>query len=928
MLSYDGRESMAATAADLVGRERELAAIAEFLEADAAPRAVVIEGEPGIGKTAVWEAAVSAAAERGFRPFRARPGETESKLAFSGLSDLLGYALADAVEDLPPPQRRALEIALLLDDDGGTRIDRRAVAAGVLGALRALSTTTPLLVAIDDAQWLDRSSAAALDYAARRLGELPVALLIARRLGGESGFEPALAAERVLRLVVGPLEFVPLNALVHARLGRVLPRPQLHRIHELSGGNPFFALELARDPGRLDPARSLPPTLEVLVRDRISALPQDAQTGLLVAASTSHPTAELVDRIVGVRDALAVAEAAQVVVVEHGNVRFEHPLLASAAYGAADPARRRELHLRLAGAVRDPEERARHLAAAATGPDEKVARVLEEGAAAARDRGAPAAAAELSELAARLTPPDGVAAVRRRRADAGYFHFESGDSRQALRLLEEALAELPEGPERARTLIRLARVRSYSDDLEAATNLFLQAAAEAGDDRLTKARALEGAATQLFRRRTQLESAVEHAATAAKLASELGAEELVAEALSSQVLAEATLGMPEAAATLEAALAHEGAAADARILARPAWIAAIARMWWDEPAAVRKTFEDLVERRREAADEGSLAYVYVMLAQADTLLGELDRAEADAAAARDIAQQAGQATLVAYALAVKAMADAHRGRDPRAPAEEALELGRRTQGTPAVHLASAAIGLNELTSGRANEAAAVLGPLVDYARREGIREPSLTRFAVDHIEALVELRRLDEATAVLDWYEEGAERLGRRSAIATAWRCRGLLAGASGLIDDALAAFERALAEHEAAPLPFDRARTRLALGAALRRSKRKADARRALDEAVAAFDTLGAEAFAARGRSELERIGGRKPSKGVLTATERQIAELVAEGRSNKEVAATLFVSVKTVEANLSRAYAKLGIRSRTGLARHLGDGESPEET
>jgi DNA-binding CsgD family transcriptional regulator len=222
----------------------------------------------------------------------------------------------------------------------------------------------------------------------------------------------------------------------------------------------------------------------------------------------------------------------------------------------------------------------------------------------------------------------------------------------------------------------------------------------------------------------------------------------------------------------------------------------------------------------------------------------------------------------------------------------------------------------------------MLAPLVEYARHERICEPSLTRFVVDHVEALVELGRLDEATEVLDWYEEGARRLGRRSALATSWRCRGLIAAASGRIDDASAAFELALAEHEAAPIPFDRARTFLALGATLRRAKRKADARRTLEEAVAAFERLGGEAFAARGRSELERIGGRKPSTGALTATERQIAELVAEGRSNKEVAATLFVSVKTVEANLSRTYAKLGIRSRAGLARHLGDGGAPDKT
>src|SRR5262249_25744757 len=174
--------------------------------------------------------------------------------------------------------------------------------------------------------------------------------------------------------------------------------------------------------------------------------------------------------------------------------------------------------------------------------------------------------------------------------------------------------------------------------------------------------------------------------------------------------------------------------------------AAIARMWWDEPAAVRDTYEKLAEHGRQLGDEGSLAYVYVMLAQADILLGELDRAEADAAAARDIAEQGGQETLVAYALAVRAMVDAHRGLDAaHASAELALELGRRTQGTPALHFATAALGLLEISAGRAEEAVAVLAPLVEFARTEHIREPGLTRYVIDQVEALIELARAGDA---------------------------------------------------------------------------------------------------------------------------------------------------------------------------------------
>jgi len=913
---------MATTAADVVGREDELAAISDFLEADGSPCAVVVEGEPGIGKTTVWLAAIEQAEARGLRVLRARPAESESRLAFSSLADLLGPVLEDVLGELPPPQRRALDAALLIDD--GARADRRAVGAGLLSALRALAAQKRVVVAIDDSQWLDPSSAAALQFALRRLRGEPVALVTARRPDGAGELEQAFPPERVLCVSVGPLEFLALNAVLHARLETTLPRPLLRRLHQLSGGNPFFALELAQSPDALG-SGTLPPTLDALVRGRMTALPEDAQLALLVAAAASQPSVELVENAVGSPGTLAAAEAEGIVELDHGSIRFTHPLLASGAYSAAEPARRREAHRLLGGLVRDPEERARHLAAGATGPDEKVGAALEAAATRARARGAPAAAAELSEEAAQLTPPEGEADRRRRLADAGYYHFESGDSRRALVLLEELAAQLSAGPERASVLTRLARVRSYSDDLGAATELFLQAAAEAGDDLALLARAHEGAAAQLFRQRRRLDESVEHAQRAAELARGLGDDALLALALSSQLLAEATLGRLEAPETLEAALALQPEVENERILGQPVFAAAIARMWWEEPGGVKPTSEQLIDRGRAAGDEGSLAYVYVMLAQAECLLGDFEQGWRNAEAAREIAEQAGQEAVGGYARAMQALADAHRGREQEAreAAARALELGRTTELTPVTQFAGSALGLLELSLGRPAEAAEHLAPLVELARAERICEPGLTRYVPDQVDALVELGRLDEAGELLDWYEGNAVRLGRRGATASSRRCRGLLAAARGALDEALADFQAALVDHDAVPLPFDRARTLLVYGAALRRAKRKADARDRLEESAAAFEELSATAFAERARAELARIGGRRRSEGGLTATERQIAGLVAEGRSNKEVAAALFVTVKTVEANLSRVYAKLGLRSRADLARHIAAGE-----
>ena len=534
-------------------------------------------------------------------------------------------------------------------------------------------------------------------------------------------------------------------------------------------------------------AKALPPTLDVLVHDRLQALPEESQRGLLVAAAAAKPTCALVDEVVS-PGALDAAEAAGFVAIDHGSVRFLHPLLASGAYGSADPARRREVHQRLAEVVPDPVERAYHLAEAATGPDERVAAGLDKGALRARARGAPAVAARLSQEAAELTPPELAESRLRRIAAAGYYHFESGDSRRGVVLLEEAAAQLEPGPARADVLTRLAYVHSYSDDLAIATDLFLQAAEEAGDDDGLRARALEGASAQLFRRRRRLDEAVEHAGEAATLARELGDDSLLAQALSSRLLAEATLGRPEAAATLEAALELQPAVGAERVIAQPEWTAAVARMWWEDPDALRSRSDNLIEQARAAGDEGSLAYVYVLLAQAECLVGDFDHGRRNAEAAREIAEQAGQQALVGYGLAVRAWCDAHSGREPEAreAAEAALEIGRSTELMPVCQFAAAALGLLELSLGHAAEAAERLRSPVELARTEGLDEPGLTRYVPDCVEALVELDRLEEAAELLGWYQGNAERLGRQGAIAASHRCRGLLAAAEGRLDDAL----------------------------------------------------------------------------------------------------------------------------------------------
>jgi DNA-binding CsgD family transcriptional regulator/DNA polymerase III delta prime subunit len=915
---------------EVVGREREIAVQQAFLDrADPFPRALLVEGDPGIGKTTLWQHALATAEQQGYVVLVSKPGGSDAELGFAALRDLLEWVYDDAVTLLPKPQRRALDVALLRSDAGRVAPERGVVAAAFLGAVRTLAQRDPLLIAVDDLQWIDSSSAGILEFALRRLRDEHVIVLATRR-AGDTG--PTLALEavfpsgRIERLHVDPLSLGAVHRLLADRLGVSFPRPTLRRVHELSGGNPFYALEVARALERrgrhVAPGEGLPvpDRLQDLVRDRLSALPGPTLDALQFTAALSRPTITLVARAIeSDASVLDPAVQAHVLDVAEGRIQFTHPLLASSAYHMPGPGRRRAIHEVLARIVHEPEERARHLSLATAGPDAEVAAALDEAAALARSRGARASAAELFEQASRLTPSELTHDVRRRTAEAAYLHFESGDYRRGRAMLEDVVSELPPGPERAGVVLRLGLMRSYDDDLHAATDLYLQAEREAGGDLLLRSGALNSVSAMLFRRRERLTEAAEHAKEAVRLARELGDRVLVADGLGQQVLVEATLGLPDARTTLGELLELEPEMDDARLLSQPSFPAAIVRMWWEELEWARQAYEELLDRGRRSGEYALLPYVHVLAAQNECLRGDFERAWSHAEAGRELAEQAGEETVASYALALGALADAHRGRtdEARAAGERALDLARKTHGTPTLLFAASALGLLELSLGRAQAAADHLAPIVAFARRERHGEPGMTRFAVDHVEALIELGQLDEATDVLDWYETKAVQLRRGGALGSALRCRGLLQAARRDTEGALETLERAVAEHDAAPLPFERARTLLAQGATLRRAKRKRPAREVLVVAQSEFERLGARLWVDRTEAELARIAGRAGSKGGLTPTELRVATLVAEGLATKEVAAALFVSPKTVEGHLSKIYGKLGIRSRAELAR-----------
>ncbi|MGH3072396.1 MAG: AAA family ATPase, partial [Gaiellaceae bacterium] len=391
---------------EIVGREEELASLFAFVDAvPEGPTAFVLEGPAGIGKSTLWLAGVERARARGVRVLSSRPAEAESNLAHTGLGDLFEDVLEEALPALPRPRRRALEVALLLKESDEA-VDPRALGTATRSVLQTLADDRPLVVAIDDVQWFDASSERALAFALRRLEASPVLLVLSRRSVDRpqpSELEAALAAESVRSVPVGPLSAGALHRFLRDRLGRPFARQTLLRIHERSGGNPFFALELARLlDADVDPAQPLPvpETLEDLVRGRISGLPEATQKALALAAALGTASEPVLERAGAPTEALAPAFAAQVIERANGMIRFTHPLLSSVLYRDLGE-ERRSVHSRIAGIVEDPLLRARHLALSSDAPDAGIADVLDDAVRLATDRGASAAAAELAEQALR-----------------------------------------------------------------------------------------------------------------------------------------------------------------------------------------------------------------------------------------------------------------------------------------------------------------------------------------------------------------------------------------------------------------------------------------------------------------------------------------------------------------------------------------------
>lgn len=904
------------------------------------PSALLLEGEAGIGKTILWKEGLGLALARSYRVLSSRPAEAETEFAFTGLGDLLGGVADDVLSVLPEPQARALEVALLRAQPEGRAPNWQAVSVAALGAIRSLAGVRPVLITVDDAHWLDRPSARVLEFAIRRLESDPIGILLTRRVEGEPatplGLDRALAEERLERIKVGPLSLGALHQLIRSRLGAGFSRPTLLRMRQASGGNPFFALEIARAllrrGGQIDPGQPLPipTTLSELVRERLARLPARAREALLAASALRQPTVALIEHTVGERVAsdLDRAVRAGIVQLDDDRIHFTHPLFASVHYSEMPLAKQRVMHRRLADVVMEPEERARHLALGSEAPDDRVAETLEQAARRARARGAPDAAAELAELACRLTPAGSVDELQRRQTAFADYLFQAGDARRARRVLEELVANMAAGPARARVLSFLANICFDEESAQAAMRLCDQALVEAGG--VTSVLA-EVHATLAQISEVDTTRGLVHARAALDL---LEREEnpdtgLVASALMAFAEKEVGSGRGIPMDAMERAIALQQQTEPPPVFWRASTNLGVYLIFIDEFDRARPILEAAHREALEEGDEGSLPNILGSLGELELWTGNWPTALRYGEDCVRLAEQTEQRTVLAVGLFLRGLVEAHLGRvdAARRDAEEGLALGESRGDLWTIGINLWALGFMSLSTGNLADADAYLSRSDAIRESTGLKEPGIWRLYLHQIEPLVGMGQLDRAEVLLHRLEERASASGRPSALATSMRCRGLLLAARGDLTGALAALDAALAEHQRLPMPFELGRTLLVTGQIQRRAKQKRAAQESLERALGIFEGLGAPLWAERTRSELRRVGLRPPASSGLTPTEERVAHLVGTGQTNREVADTMFMSVHTVEANLKRIYRKLGVRSRTELAHVLGGTQGPAQ-
>jgi DNA-binding CsgD family transcriptional regulator len=907
------------------GREAELGVLDGFLAAlESAPAALVLAGVAGTGKTTLLREGLERAAGRGYTLLRTTPSQSDMRLAFGGLADLLDGQLDAVLGTLPAPQRRALGVALLIEDAPPAPPEPRVIAAAFRTALLELAASTPVLAVVDDVQWLDPPTAAALGFALRRLDTERVGLLCAQRIEPAAPAAPPLELDKARMstevLSLGGLGAGALHHLLRERLGVTFPRSMLHRIQEESEGNAFIALEIGRALARRGITwvgggpLPVPATVSGLVGERLRELPAPVADAL--GAVAVLPGAPLRHYLAGVPGAdLDAAVLAGLLEVDAGRLRFAHPLLASAVLAQIPPARRRELHAFAAGGATDPEEKARHQALAADGPSAVIAAGLDDAARAAELRGAPATAAELLELAVSVTPPGDRAAARGRLLAVGRLLALAGQTRAAEAILTELAGTAPPGPQRAEALAHLGW--HSEDDFETSTRLLEEALAEAGGAPGLRAN-IHFFLSDIWAIRGDIERARAQARHAVEYADQEADPAFLASALAQAFFLDWMCGHDADEAQLGRALELERNLDWIGLRGPPSMTAGLYLMGMGRLEEAGQAFRSALARAEAEGIEYVQADVLLRLGVIAARQGNPRRGTELTQAALEIAEQLDLTQLISCVLNGCGFVALQAGQPGlvRRYGERGLDLSRKAGDRVYVLCHEALLGSLDLALGDFAAAAARLRPLTTQLPGLG-RRPNTQAIMPDAIEALIGTGQLEDAAALLADHEQ---RYRDPFTAAAAARCRGALAAARGRLDDAAAELGTALRRHDQiSPEPVQRGRTLLHLGSVQRRRRQRGAARATLGEAAAVFEQAGAALWMARAREELARVSGRAPGTGELTAAELRVAELVAGGLSNRAAAAELFVTVRTIESTLTRIYAKLGVESRTQLASHL---------
>jgi DNA-binding CsgD family transcriptional regulator len=919
-------DEVSAAAYGLFGRDDDLRILSDVLDVGGAAVAV---GDPGVGKSSLLKVADQLAQRRGRRVLAVAPTEFDRGVPFTGLAELISQLPQGTEQGLPGPQQRALEVALQRVEPVGDGVDALAVPLAVQSLLTRLCETEPIALIIDDLQWLDPASVGSLAFALRRISVEPqrLSIMIGTRPDPDGGTDLIRALpEPTRQFSLSPLEDWAMGQLLRTRLGARWTQPMSAGVARVSSGNPFLALMIAQamqsDVSKWrwsaqdghNPVFPVPPSLAGLLGEKVSLLPQSSRDVLLLVSAAGRLTVTQLQGIVGdaaLRSALEAAADWDVATVGAGSVvMFTHPLLASAIYEAAAPADRRRAHRVLAEILDDPVERARQHSRSTTAPDEAVALELERAADISRGRGAQVLAGELLEAAALVTPADGDTAVglsRWLRAVDAYI--SAGDAVAAQVALDKgaALAAVPE--QQAQVLVRRLRLVDHYAGVRPLAEEAVRLAPEGSEVRAEILDILG----MLHRMRADGDNALRFSRMAVTEAAAVGRTDVQLKALNNRLAVEWHWAQGQPKETLlEIERLVDSSELDPNAMS-VVWTKGFFAPWNDPTAEthVRKGIAAAVTGGRY----GDLSYLYICL----ILVLIRSSRVSDAQAALDDSDRLGAwAGSTFQEQMARVLVKAYSGDldGARWLAQSAADRARASGSLYWLAGFVAQIGFIETSARNWQTALEVTRELAGIFAETRMVDLEQLLWAVDYADAALQVGATEDAEAAISVLRHQGV-AGRPEATVAADRCQALLTAIRGDMEAAMAEL-RKIVELPGAECPFEAARSLLALGQVYRRAGFKGRASEALRTAAVAFDELGVPRWAERARAEVDRVG-LQPTTNGLTATERRVAELVGSGHSNQETAAELFMSVKTVEANLTRIYRKLSVRSRTELANAL---------